>query len=329
MSYRDLLYGEAAGHDRARRLFERMYSEGHHHEWTMICVTGNPGCTIGEWTFSFTVSDAVPQGAGRTLRYQGISVFETRQGRCHTYREHFDRAATLLALGLLRPALVDPATGYRRYSVDQLRAASLIFQLRSVGASPGSIAQIVAGGLGASAGLIAQRRRIESEIAQRRRSLDHIDEFLHGGRAENYQIDMVELAPRQVPARPFVVPLGDLEAGLLRAIASLRSTLRRGGYRRSGAWGATFPLELTSEVNGDLQTARLPRMRAVRTVHHAGIGSLPLAYHAALEAIGGSATQPIIEEYLGLDDVAAPAGPIRVHVPYDLDKGFAHLASNL
>ncbi len=236
-------------------------------------------------------------------------------------------------IGLLRPAMVDAATGYRRYRVDQLRTAVLIFQLRSIGVSPGSIAQIVAGGFGASAGLIAERRRIEAEIAQRRRSLDHIDEFLHGGRVENYQVDVVELPPRQVPARPFLISLIDLEAGLLRAIASLRSALRRGGYRRSGAWGATFPLELTGEVsgvvfapvadvNGDLQTARLPRTRAVRTVHHAGVDTLPLAYHAALEAIeaiGGSAIQPIIEEYLGLDDTAAPATPIQIHVPYDLD----------
>ncbi|MGH8918676.1 MAG: hypothetical protein ACRD0H_10125, partial [Actinomycetes bacterium] len=179
-------------------------------------------------------------------------------------------------------------------------------------------------------GLIAQRRRIESEIAQRRRSLGRIDEFLHGGRTENYRVDVVELAPRQVPARPFLIPLAGLEAGLLRAIASLRCALRRCGYRRSGSWGATLPLELTGEVSGvvfapvddevtdDLHLA-LPGTWAVRTVHHAGLDTLPLAYHAALEAIGGSATQPIIEEYLGLDNAAAPAGPIQVHVPYRLD----------
>ncbi|MGH3841293.1 MAG: nuclear transport factor 2 family protein [Pseudonocardiaceae bacterium] len=121
VSYRDLYYGEAAGHDQARRLFERMYAEGHHHTWTMTCVAENPDWTIGEWTFTFTVSDAVPQSAGRTLRYHGVSVFETRQGRCHTYREHFDRTATLLALGI-RPGAVARIV-LRRPSVEVISVA--------------------------------------------------------------------------------------------------------------------------------------------------------------------------------------------------------------
>lgn len=47
----------------------------------------------------------MPSSAGRTLTFDGVSVFETRSGLCHSYREHFDRAAALLALGI-RPAAV-------------------------------------------------------------------------------------------------------------------------------------------------------------------------------------------------------------------------------
>ena len=104
-SYRDLFYGAASGHEQIRQLFERMYAEGDRHGWTMTAVVENASLTIGEWTFAFTVSDAVPSGAGRTLRFSGVSVFETSAGRCHAYREHFDRAAALLALGI-RPATV-------------------------------------------------------------------------------------------------------------------------------------------------------------------------------------------------------------------------------
>lgn len=89
--YRDLFYGTFAGHEQIRSLFERMYAEGDHHEWTMIRT--------------FTTSMAVPPSAGRTLTFDGVSVFETRNGLCHSYREHFDRAAALLALGI-RPAAV-------------------------------------------------------------------------------------------------------------------------------------------------------------------------------------------------------------------------------
>lgn len=82
-----------------------MYAEGDHHEWTMTRVVADENCTVGEWAFTFTVSAAVPQSAGRTLTFPGVSVFETRDGLCHHYREHFDRGAALHALGI-RPTAV-------------------------------------------------------------------------------------------------------------------------------------------------------------------------------------------------------------------------------
>lgn len=104
-TYRDLFHGTFVGHAEIRSLFERMYAEGDRHEWRMTRVVADPDCTIGEWTFAFTVSRAVPPSAGRTLTFSGVSVFETMDGMCHTYREHFDRGAALLALGI-RPASV-------------------------------------------------------------------------------------------------------------------------------------------------------------------------------------------------------------------------------
>jgi limonene-1,2-epoxide hydrolase len=98
--YHDLFYGAWTGHAGLRALFARMYAEGSRHEWTVTSVAAGPGCTLGEWDFELTLSDAVASGAGRTLRFAGVSVFETRDGRCHTYREHFDRAAALLAVGI-------------------------------------------------------------------------------------------------------------------------------------------------------------------------------------------------------------------------------------
>ncbi len=98
--YHDLFYGRFAGHPGLRELFARMYAEGTAHEWTMTQVAQSQTCTIGEWRFAFTLSDAVARGAGRTLRFTGVSVFDTREGRCHTYREYFDRTAALLAIGI-------------------------------------------------------------------------------------------------------------------------------------------------------------------------------------------------------------------------------------
>jgi len=103
--YLDLFYGRFSDRAGLRGLFERMYAEGDDHEWRMTRVVVNPACTIGEWHFSFTVSAAVPRSSGRRLSFGGVSIFETRAGLCHAYREYFDRGAALLALGI-SPAAV-------------------------------------------------------------------------------------------------------------------------------------------------------------------------------------------------------------------------------
>lgn len=110
--YNDLFCGRFSGQDGLRRLFERMHAEGDRHEWTMTRVASAPACAIGEWRFAFTVSARVPRSSGRRLAFDGVSVFETRAGLCHAYREYFDRTAALRALGI-SPAAVDPITAGR------------------------------------------------------------------------------------------------------------------------------------------------------------------------------------------------------------------------
>jgi ketosteroid isomerase-like protein len=110
--YSDLFYGQFSGRAELRRLFERMYAEGDRHEWTMTRVVSTPACTIGEWHFAFTVSARVPRSSGRRLTFDGVSVFETRAGLCHAYREYFDRTAALRALGI-SAAAIDRITAAR------------------------------------------------------------------------------------------------------------------------------------------------------------------------------------------------------------------------
>ncbi|HEY1971098.1 MAG TPA: nuclear transport factor 2 family protein [Pseudonocardia sp.] len=111
-TYNDLFYGQFEGRPGLTYLFERMYAEGDHHEWTMTNVVSDAGRTIGEWRFTFQVSSLVPRSAGRTLSFDGVSVFETEQGLCSGYREYFDRGAALLALGI-SPAAVARITARR------------------------------------------------------------------------------------------------------------------------------------------------------------------------------------------------------------------------
>ncbi len=52
-----------------------------------------------EWTFSYTVTNAVPRSAGRLVRFPGMSIFELEHGLIASYREYFDMGAALLQLG--------------------------------------------------------------------------------------------------------------------------------------------------------------------------------------------------------------------------------------
>jgi DNA-binding transcriptional MerR regulator len=225
-------------------------------------------------------------------------------------------------IGLLTPAVVDPSSRYRRYTVDQVPAAVLISQLRSIGVAPDGIAHVLAGGTAARAALARERQRIATEIERGRERLRDLDELLAEGPPESYRVEIVDLAEREVAAIPFLHPVAELEAGVTRGIASLRGALRRGRYQRSGPWGATFPLDITDEVSGfvfapvaeepdsSIDTARLPGGRAVTVVHRGTATRLPLAYSAAFAAVdrlGATAAGPVIEEYT--------AASIEVRVP--------------
>jgi DNA-binding transcriptional MerR regulator len=233
-------------------------------------------------------------------------------------------------IGLLIPAVVDPSSGYRRYTIDQLPVAVLISRLRSLGIAPDRIARVLAGGPAASTVLAGERRRIASEIELGRERLRGLDELLAEGPLSDYEVETVVLAAREVAALPYLLALADLEAGVTRTIATLRSELRRAGHKRSGPWGATFPLDLSDEVSGfvfapiadeprdDLDTAWLPAGRAVAAVHHGSTAALPLAYRAAFAAVdelGATADGPVIEEYVAVDGPGASSGSVRVLVP--------------
>ncbi|MFJ3664911.1 MerR family transcriptional regulator [Streptomyces sp. NPDC090106] len=72
-------------------------------------------------------------------------------------------------LDLLRPARVDPETGYRYYTPDQLPRARLVAWLRRVGMPLARIREVCALGPGAAAAEIrAYWERVEAETAERR-----------------------------------------------------------------------------------------------------------------------------------------------------------------
>jgi DNA-binding transcriptional MerR regulator len=100
-------------------------------------------------------------------------------------------------LGLLPPAPVDPDSGYRLYSIDQLDRARLVSSLRQIGVPLVQIAVML--DLPPESGaehVSAFWAGVEADHAARRELARRLVERLQGTRSEMY-----EVATRQIPAR--------------------------------------------------------------------------------------------------------------------------------
>ncbi|HEX5531792.1 MAG TPA: nuclear transport factor 2 family protein [Methylomirabilota bacterium] len=112
-SYHDTFFGGHAGPAGLRAMFERMFREGRDYAWTMETVVETETGAAAEWTFAYTVTDAIPRSAGRAVRFRGMSVFEKRDGRIAAYRESFDLGAALLQLGFSPEAMARTVRRHR------------------------------------------------------------------------------------------------------------------------------------------------------------------------------------------------------------------------
>lgn len=84
-------------------------------------------------------------------------------------------------LGLLRPAVVDPFNGYRRYSPEQLPAARVVAWLRRIGMPLAEIRAVVALPDGEAAAAVADYwRRVEADTDARRQLATGLVEYLSG-----------------------------------------------------------------------------------------------------------------------------------------------------
>jgi steroid delta-isomerase-like uncharacterized protein len=109
-SYHDNFYGPHAGQPRLRAMFERMFHEGRDYVWTMDVIVDTPARAAAEWSFRYVVTDAIPQSAGRTIRFRGMSLFELRDGKIQAYREYWDTGVALAQLGFKPEAMAKVLT---------------------------------------------------------------------------------------------------------------------------------------------------------------------------------------------------------------------------
>ena len=136
-------------------------------------------------------------------------------------------------MGLLRPAWVDPDSGYRYYAVAQALEAERIRLLRALEVPLEEIAEILHDPAGSERVLERHRRRLESRMDRLRTILASLAR-LEREDAMTYDVKTKEIPPQQVisiRARARLADLGD-EAG--RDLGELFAHLGRAGVGPAG-----------------------------------------------------------------------------------------------
>ena len=237
----------------------------------------------------------------------GIGEFSRLSRLTVTTLRHYDD------VGLLPPAAVDQATGYRSYDDEQLPVALRLGVLRSVGVPVPDLVELVHGRLALEEILGRQRERVEAERAEQERRLALLDELARAP-ADGLAVEAVELPVRAVATWRRRSTWEGAEQATRHALVRLLVTLRRRGIEPVLPSGALFPVDPEPEltvvvyagvdvdaVDTDLDVLELaagPGLRVTHTGSHVLLASAYRTVLAAAVSRGLVPDGPVREEYL-------------------------------
>ncbi|HPF86984.1 MAG TPA: MerR family transcriptional regulator [Candidatus Limiplasma sp.] len=102
--------------------------------------------------------------------------------------------------GIIIPAKIDPATGYRYYAPDQVQTLDALLELKALGFSLKEIKTILSGGLGSNAltaALTRKRMAWQSVIAAAENKIDAIDKITQRMASSKEVLKLQELTDDQ------------------------------------------------------------------------------------------------------------------------------------
>jgi DNA-binding transcriptional MerR regulator/effector-binding domain-containing protein len=225
-------------------------------------------------------------------------------------------------VGLLEPAEVDPRTGYRYYSTDQVPAAQVIRRFRDLDMPIDEVRSVLTAPDQASRNRLITRHldRLQGQLEHTQSAVESLRTLLDPPDAQ------AAVAHRSVPpteAIAICANVGHDEVGAWwsSGLVELRATAQELGWEPTGPAGGLFANGLFEEERGDAMlflpvagasSDLLPPEGRVRTmvvpgadlavlVHHGSEDSIDLAYGAVgvyVTTSGLAALGPIRETYL-------------------------------
>lgn len=204
-------------------------------------------------------------------------------------------------VGVLEPAEIDPASGYRFYLPNQVGLAQMIRRLRDLGMPLDEVRTIVQAPDSATrdATLVAHLQRMEEQLEQTQQTVASLRTLLQEPRADALTVDRrtIPLTTALVIAERVIAD--EAVAWWMDAFAVLHRAVASAGAPRDGADGALFPPEFFEEEAGlvtafvpirdDVDVALLPSrvrvdtvegMTAAVTVHDGPFNDLDRTYGA-------------------------------------------------
>jgi DNA-binding transcriptional MerR regulator len=225
-------------------------------------------------------------------------------------------------MGLFQPARVDPFTGYRYYSFDQLPRLNRILALKDLGLTLEQIACLLEGGLPAEQlkGMLVIKqmelqRQLEAEQGRLERVAARLRQIEQEENMSTYEVILKKGEALKVASLRKTIPQPQ---GVSQMFEELFTGLERAGARPAGAPCAVWHDTEHKEVDWDVEVAvavaaefaatdgvRCTQMAAVEklacTVHPGSYENLPQAYTALMnwiEANGYQLAGPMREFYL-------------------------------
>lgn len=211
---------------------------------------------------------------------------------------------------LLEPAVVDDATGYRYYAVEQIPIAQVISRLRELDVPMGDVRRILrTPDPTVRAALVAEHlQRLEAQLDRTRSAVVSLRRLLRPDLTP-LEVELRAEQARTVAAVTAEVDHDDVEAWFAGAMAELEATV---GDAATGPMGGTYDNALFEQGRGQallyLPTPMPPRTGRVRAV------TLPAAELAVTTHVGEHDSADVTYGQLGTWVVAnamSVAGPVR------------------
>ncbi|UED88413.1 MerR family transcriptional regulator [Streptomyces profundus] len=257
----------------------------------------------------------------------GIGAFATYGGVSVRMLRHYD------AVGLLRPARVDPRTGYRSYEADQLARLNRLMALKELGFTLDQVRVILDEEPDASElrGMLRLRRaELESALAADAARLAQVEARLRTIESEG-RMSSDDVVIKQLPAMrvaELTAVVESFEPLLVTPVITslyeeLWGRMRAAGLRASGAAVAYYehpegpvtvhaaiPVDADPEPSHDFAVVELPAVTAATLVHRGPDEQVIPSVQALarwIEAHGYTSTGPAREVTLSCPDCGGHA----------------------